>query len=158
MNRLDSLLERAAQPGVVLRIAALSVCLLELAAAVAGLLGFRTDAYDGAVAAVYLRLGGAANDRGLLIACFALVLLFAWQYWQLARDGSADQRPPRVLRRILLIDLLAVAVTPGLPFLVTALAAVLLRARTAFLFALAQIVLNLLLYTLLPTAAARSAG
>ncbi len=153
MTWLDRLLNRAAQPGVVLRVAALSVCLLELAAAVAGLLGFRTDAYDGAVAALYLRLGGAANDRSLLLICFALVLLFAWQYWQLARDGSADQPPPHLLGRILLIDLLAVAVTPGLPFLVTALAAVLLRARTAFLFALAQIVLNLLLYTLLPTTA-----
>lgn len=124
MNRLDRLLERVAQPGVVLRVAALSVCLLELAAAVAGLLGFRTDAYDGAVAAVYQRWGGAANDRALLIVCFALVLVFAWQYWRLARDGSADAPPPQLLKRILLIDLLAVAVTPGLPFLVTALAAV----------------------------------
>ena len=88
---IDRLLDRAAQPGVVLRVAALSVCLLELAAAVAGLLGFRTDAYDGAVAVVYLRLGGAPNDRALLLICLALVLVFAWQYWQLARDGSADQ-------------------------------------------------------------------
>lgn len=158
MSKLDRLLNRAAQPGVVLRVAALSVCLLELAAAVAGLLGFRTDAYDGAVAAVYLRLGGAANDRTLLLVCLALVLLFAWQYWQLARDGSADQPPPQVLRRILLIDLLAVAVTPGLPFLVTALAAVLLRARTAFLFALAQIVLNLLIYSVLPSGDAAATG
>jgi len=153
LSQLDRLLKRAAQPDVLLRVTALSVCLLELAAAVAGLLGFRTDAYDGVVAAVYLRLGGAANDRSLLIVCFALVLVLAWQYWQLARDGSADQPPPRLLKRILLIDLLAVAVTPGLPVLVTALAAVLLRARTAFLFALAQIVLNPLIYTLLPTAA-----
>ena len=156
MSRLDRLLDRAAQPGVVLRVAALSVCVLELAAAVAGLLGFRTDAYDGVVAALYLRLGGAANDRALLLICLALVLVFAWGYWQLARDGSADQPPPNVLRRILLIDLLAVAVTPGLPFLVTALAAVLLRARTAFLFALAQIGLNLIIYLVLPSAESSS--
>ena len=156
MSKLDRLLDRAAQPGVVLRVAALSVCLLELAAAVAGLLGLRTDAYDGVVAALYQRLGGAPNDRALLLVCLALVLIFAWQYWQLARDGSADHPPVHVLRRVLLIDLLAVAVTPGLPFLVTALAAVLLRARTAFLFALAQIGLNLLTYAVLPSADATS--
>lgn len=153
-NRLDRLLDRIAQPALVLRAAALSMCLLELGAAVASLLGFRTDAYDGAVAAVWLRLGGASNDAGLLIVCFSLVLLFAWAYWRLARDGAADQPAPQALGRILLIDLLAVCVTPGLPFLVTALAAVLLRARTAFLFALAQIALNLALYWLLPLGAA----
>lgn len=152
MNTLDRLLARLAQPAVVLRAAALSMCLLELAAAVAGLLGFRTDAYDGALPALYLRLGGASNDPLLLLVCFGLVLLFAWLYWRLARDGAAGQPLPHALRRILLIDLLAVAVTPGLPFLVTALAAVLLRARTALLFALAQVGLNLLLYGLLPTA------
>ena len=135
-----------------LRAAALSVCLLELGSAIATLLGYRTDAYDGAVPALWLRLGGAPNAPFLLIACLALVLLFAWAYWQLARDSRADQPPPNALGRILLIDALAICVTPGLPFLVTALAAVLLRVRTAFLFALAQIALNLLLYWLLPLA------
>jgi signal transduction histidine kinase len=147
---LDHLLVRIAQPGVVLRAAALSICLLELGAAVAALLGFRTDAYDGAVPALYRRFGGASNDPALLIVCLALLLLFVWAYWRLARDGSADQPPPHALARIVLIDLLAVCVTPGLPFLVTALAAVLLQVRSAFLFALAQILLNLLLYGLLP--------
>lgn len=155
-STVDRLIARVAQPGVVLRAAALSVCLLELAAAAAALLGFRTDAYDGAIAALYLRFGGASNDPLLLIVCLALVLLFAWTYWKLARDGQADQPPPHAFARILWIDALAIAVTPGLPFLVTALAAVLLRARTAFLFAVAQVVLNLLLYWLLPTAAQSS--
>ena len=130
-TRLDRLLDRIAQPALVLRAAALSMCLLELGAAVASLLGFRTDAYDGAVAAVWLRLGGASNDAGLLIVCFSLVLLFARAYWQLARDGSADQPVPQALGRILLIDLLAVCVTPGLPFLVTALAGDLWKQATA---------------------------
>ncbi len=152
MNALDRLLARLAQPSVVLRVAALAIGLLELAAAVAGLLGFRTDAYDGLVSALYLRWGGASTDPALLLVCFALLLLFAWSYWRLAREGQVDQPPPQLLGRILLIDLLAVCVTPGLPFLVTALAAVLLRARTAFLFALAQIAVNLLLYGLLPGA------
>lgn len=151
-RQLDRLLARIAQPGVVLQVAALTMCLLELAAAIAGLAGFRTEPYDGAVAALYLRLGGASNDPVLLIVCFGLVLLFAWAYWRLAQDSQADQAPPNALRRIVLVDLLAVAVTPGLPFLVTALAAVLLRARAAFLFALAQVVINLLLYWLLPLA------
>jgi len=150
LNALDSILARIAQPGVVLRAAALSICLLELAAAVAALLGFRTDAYDGAVPALWRQLGGASNDPALLILCLALLLLFAWSYWRLAKDGRADQPPPHALTRILLIDALAIFVTPGLPFLVTALAAVILRVRTAFLFALGQVALNLLLYGLLP--------
>ncbi len=153
MNFFDKILARIAQPSVVLRAAALSVCLLELGSAVAALLGYRTDAYDGAVPALWLRLGGAPNAPFLLIVCLALVLLFAWAYWQLARDSRADQPPPNALGRILLIDALAICVTPGLPFLVTALAAVLLRVRTAFLFALAQVALNLLLYWLLPSSA-----
>ena len=150
MNTLDRLLARFAQPSVALRIAVLAVCLLELAATVAALLGFQTDAYDGAVAALYLRLGGNSNDTALLLGCFALVLLFAWAYWCLARDASADQPPRHVLARLIFVNLLAISVTPGLPFLVTALAAVLLRARPAFLFALAQIGINLALYRLLP--------
>lgn len=151
-RQLDRVLARVAQPSVVLRVAALSICLLELAAAVAGLLGYRTDAYDGAVPAIYLRWGGHSNDPMLLITCFGLVLLFAWAYWSLARDGSADQAPPHALGRLLLIDLLAISVTPGLPFLVTALAAVVLKARTAFLFALAQVAINLAMNWLLPLA------
>jgi signal transduction histidine kinase len=150
LNTLDRLLARFAQPSVALRIAVLAVCLLELAATVAALLGFQTDAYDGAVAALYLRLGGGSNDAALLIGCFVLVLLFAWAYWCLARDASADQPPRHALARLILVNLLAISVTPGLPFLVTALAAVLLRARPAFLFALAQIGINLALYRLLP--------
>jgi len=150
LDRFDELLARIAQPSVVLRVAALSICLLELAAAVATLFGYKSDPYDGALPALYRMLGGGSNDVTLLLLCLAALLLFAWQYWRLARDGRADQPPPYALVRILLVDLLAMAVTPGLPFLVTALAAVLLRVRTAFLFALAQIGLNLMLYWFLP--------
>jgi len=156
-DRLDQLLARIAQPGVVLRVAALAICLLEVFAAIGALLGFRTDAYDGVVPALYRRLDGGANDRLILLICLALVLGFAWACWRLARDGNADQPPRHALARILLVDLLAVCVTPGLPFLVTALAAVLLRVREAFLFALAQVVLNVGLYWLLPSADAPTA-
>ncbi|MCV2351403.1 sensor histidine kinase [Paucibacter sp. Y2R2-4] len=152
MNTLDRQLDRVAQPGVVLRIAVLAVCLLELTATAASLLGYRSDAYDGAVAALYLRLGGASNDPVLLLGCFALVLLFAWSYWRLAVIGSADQPPRHALTRLILIDVLAICVTPGLPFLVTALAAVVLPSRAAFLFGLAQIGVSLLLNALLPLA------
>jgi len=149
-ERFDRALARIAQPSVVLRAAALSICLLELAAAGAALLGYRTDPYDGALPALYRRMGGGTNDATLLLLCLGLLLVFAWQYWRLARDGRSDQPPPRALARILIVDALAMAVTPGLPFLVTALAAVLLHVRTAFLFALAQIAANLMLYWLLP--------
>ncbi len=154
LDRFDRALARIAQPSVVLRAAALSVCMLELAAAVAALLGYRTDPYDGALPALYRRLGGTNNDATLLVLCLGLLLLFVGFYWKLARDGRADQPLPNALARILLIDALAICVTPGLPFLVTALAAVLLRVRTAFLFALGQIGLNLLLYWILPGAEA----
>ncbi|MDC8785720.1 sensor histidine kinase [Roseateles koreensis] len=156
-RRLDRLLARIAQPGVVLQVAAFTMCLLELAAAIAGLAGYRTEPYDGAIAALYLRMGGSSNDPALLLTCFSLVLVFAHAYWRLAQDARADQAPPQVLRRLVWVDLLAIAVTPGLPFLVTALAAVLLRARPAFLFALAQVGINLLLYWLLPLADAQTA-
>ncbi|MBV8603415.1 MAG: ATP-binding protein [Pelomonas sp.] len=157
-ERFDRLLVRVAQPSVVLRVAALAICVLEVFAAVGALLGFRTDAYDGLVPALYQRLGGAPSDRALLLACLALVLTFAWACWRLTRDGSADQPPHHALARILTVDLLAVCVTPGLPFLVTALAAVLLRVREAFLFALFQVALNVGLYALLPSADAPAAG
>ncbi|MBT9492646.1 MAG: ATP-binding protein [Paucibacter sp.] len=150
LNAFDRLLARFAQPSVALRVAVLAVCLLELAATAAALLGFQADAYDGAVAALFQHLGRASNDPALLIGCFLLVLLFAWAYWRLARDANADQPPRHALARLILVNLLAISVTPGLPFLVTALAAVLLRARPAFLFAVAQIGINLALYRLLP--------
>ena len=158
LDRFDELLARIAQPSVVLRVAALSICVLELAAAVATLFGYKSDPYDGALPALYRRLGGTNNDATLLLLCLGLLLLFAWLYWQLARDGRSDQTPPYALPRILLIDALAICVTPGLPFLVTALAAVQLRVRTAFLFALAQIGLNLLLYWLLPSGEVPAGG
>ena len=154
----DQILKRVAQPSVVLRAAAIAVCLLELGSAIATLLGFRTDAYDGALPALWLRLGGSPDSAALMLLCLALLLLFAGAYWQLARDSRADQPPPHALGRILLIDALAICVTPGLPFLVTALAALLLQVRSAFLFALAQIALNVLLYWLLPSADAAAAG
>ncbi|WP_077036353.1 sensor histidine kinase [Pelomonas sp. KK5] len=156
MNKLDRLLSRIAQPSVVLRAAALAVCLLELASAAATLLGYRTDAYDGVVPALWLRLGGSPNAPLLLLICLTLLGLFAWAYWQLARDSRADRPLPHALGRILLIDALALAVTPGLPFLVTALAALLLRVRPALFFALGQVLLNLLLYWFLPQAAAQA--
>ena len=154
----DKILKRVAQPSVVLRAAAIAICLLELGSAIATLLGFRTDAYDGALPALWQHLGGSPDSTALMLLCLALLLMFAGAYWQLARDSRADQPPPHALGRILLVDALAICVTPGLPFLVTALAALLLHVRAAFLFALAQIALNVLLYWLLPSPDAAAAG
>lgn len=150
---LDRLLERFAQPGFVLRVAALAVCLLEFWAAIGALLGRRNEAYDGALATLYRHGGGHSGDPGLLLLSFALVALFALGYWRLARAGSTDQVPAHALRRLVLLDLLALAVAPGLPFLVTALAAVMLRLRPASGFALAQIAVGMALYLLLPSEA-----
>jgi two-component system, NarL family, sensor histidine kinase DesK len=149
---LDKLLARIAQPGFVLRVAALAVCVLELWSIGKALRGqARTDPYDGALASLYRLGGGQATDAALMLASFALVLLFAAGFWWLARQAGADRMPPQALPWIIVLDLLALAVTPGLPFLVTALATIILRLRPAFGFALAQVAVNLALYLLLPS-------
>jgi two-component system, NarL family, sensor histidine kinase DesK len=153
---LDRLLARIAQPAFVLRIAALAVCLLELASAVWGLMGNPTEPYDGMLASLYRRLGGDTHDAPFVLACLALVTLFAWHFWRLARQQHLDLPPRNAMSRVLLLDLLALTVTPGLPFLVTVLAALLLNVRKAFGFALAQVVINVALYWLLPSEAQRA--
>lgn len=146
MNRFDRLLARLAEPGVVLRLAALVVCAMELVSAGAALSGARTEPYDGLVARVWRQLGGDANDRGLLLVCVALLLTFVALMWRLASRGSSVVTVNRRLAWLLLVDLLAFGVTPGLPFLVTALAAVLLPARMALGFGFAQVLLNTGIY------------
>lgn len=153
MTRLDRLLARLAEPGVVLRLAALVVCAMELVSAGAALLGARTEPYDGLVAVVWRQLGGSANDRALLLICVALLLAFVALMWRLASQGSGVVTVNRRLAWLLLVDLLAFGVTPGLPFLVTALAAVLLPARIALGFGFAQVLLNTGIYAA-PQAAA----
>jgi len=153
LNTLDRLLARIAQPAFVLRVAALAICLLELSAVVSSLSGNRSEAYDGVLAALFHRWGGSADTPALVLTCFALVLLFFLQFWRLARQTSLDQPPRATLAQVLALNLMALLVTPGLPFLVTALAAVLLARRTAFLFALSQVLINVSLYWLLPSEA-----
>jgi signal transduction histidine kinase len=152
---LDRLLARIAQPAFVLRIAALAVCLLELASAVWALMGRDTEPYDGVLASLYRRAGGNTHDAVFVLTCLALVMLFAWQFWRLARQHHLDQPPRDALARVLLLNLLALLVTPGLPFLVTVLAALLLSVRSAFSFALTQVAVNVSLYWLLPSEAQR---
>ncbi|MFN3305033.1 MAG: sensor histidine kinase [Roseateles sp.] len=146
MNRFDRLLARLAEPGVVLRLAALVVCAMELVSAGAALLGARTEPYDGLVAWAWRQLGGDASDRGLLLVCVALLLGFVALIWRLASQGAAVVAVNRRLGWLLLVDLLAFGVTPALPFLVTALAAVLLPARMALGFGAAQVLLNTAIY------------
>jgi len=146
MTRFDKLLARLAEPGVVLRLAALVVCAMELVSAGAALAGARTEPYDGLVARLWREAGGDANDRGLLLLCVGLLLLFVALMWRLASQGAAVVAVNRRLAWLLLVDLLAFGVTPGLPFLVTALAAVLLPARLALGFGFAQVLLNTFIY------------
>ncbi len=146
MTKFDRLLARLAEPGVVLRLAALVVCAMELVSAGAALLGVRTEPYDGLVAKVWRELGGQAEDRALLLICVALLLAFVALMWRLASQGAAVVAVNRRLAWLLLVDLLAFGVTPGLPFLVTALAAVLLPARLALGFGFAQVLLNTGIY------------
>ncbi|MGM9482605.1 sensor histidine kinase [Roseateles sp. NT4] len=146
MTKFDRLLARLAEPGVVLRLAALVVCAMELVSAGAALLGARTEPYDGLVAWVWRSAGGGANDRGLLLLCVGLLLAFVALMWRLASQGGGVADVNRRLAWLLLVDLLAFGVTPGLPFLVTALAAVLLPARLALGFGFAQVLLNTGIY------------
>jgi signal transduction histidine kinase len=153
MTRFDRLLARLAEPGVVLRLAALVVCAMELVSAGSALLGARTEPYDGLVAWVWRQFGGDVNDRLLLLICVALLLAFVALMWRLARQGQAAAAVNQRLAWLLLVDLLAFGVTPGLPFLVTALAAVLLPARLALGFAAAQVMLNTGMYLYASTTA-----
>jgi signal transduction histidine kinase len=149
---LDRLLARIAQPGFVLRVAALAVCVLELWSLVGTLLGQPGEPYDGLLATLHRLAGGRPDSLSLTLLSFVLVLAFAWGFWCMVRISSLSDRAPRhALARIAALNLLALAVTPGLPFLVTALAAIVLRLRPAFGFALAQVALNLLLYLWLPS-------
>ncbi|MFG6468095.1 sensor histidine kinase [Roseateles sp. BYS87W] len=153
MTRFDRLLARLAEPGVVLRLAALVVCVMELVSAGAALAGARTEPYDGLLARLWSAAGGGVNDRGLLLLCVALLLVFVALMWRLASQGGSVVAVNRRLAWLLLVDLLAYSVTPGLPFLVTALAAVLLPARLALGFGFAQVLLNTGIYAA-PQAAA----
>jgi len=146
MTKFDRLLARLAEPGVVLRLAALVFCAMELVSAGAALLGVRTEPYDGLVAWVWRRMGGDVNDRSLVLVCVLVLLAFVALIFRLARQGQNAVPVNRRLAWLLLVDLLAISVTPGLPFLVTALAAVLLPARLALGFAFAQVLLNTGLY------------
>lgn len=146
MTRFDRLLARLAEPGIVLRLAALVVCAMELVSAGAALAGARTEPYDGLVAVAWRQLGGGPDDRGLLLICVALLLVFVALMWRLASQGASAVAVNRRLGWLLLVDVLAFGVTPGLPFLVTALAAVLLPARLALGFGFAQVLLNTVLY------------
>jgi len=153
MTRFDRLLARLAEPGVVLRLAALVVCAMELVSAGSALLGARTEPYDGLVAWVWLQFGGDANDRALLLICVGLLLAFVALMWRLARQGLSVATVNRRMAWLLLVDLLAFGVTPGLPFLVTAMAAVVLPARLALGFAAAQVLLNTGIYVYASTTA-----
>jgi two-component system sensor histidine kinase DesK len=153
MTRFDRLLARLAEPGVVLRLAALVVCAMELVSAGSALLGARTEPYDGLVAWVWRQFGGNASDRGLVVVCVLLLLVFAGLIFRLARQSQSAMPVNQRLAWLLLVDLLAFGVTPGLPFLVTALAAVVLPARLALGFAFTQVLLNTGIYVYASTTA-----
>ncbi len=153
---LDRLLARIAQPAFVLRIAALAVCLLELASAIWGLMGHPTEPYDGVLASLYRRLGGDTHDAPFVLTCLGLVMAFAWHFWRIARQRHLDHPPRNALRHVVLLDALALLVTPGLPFLVTVLGALILNVRRAFGFALAQVLINVTLYWAFPSEAQRT--
>ena len=153
MTKFDRLLARLAEPGVVLRLAALVVCAMELVSAGSALLGARTEPYDGLVAWVWRQSGGDVNDRGLVVVCVLLLLAFVGLIFRLARQGQTAVPVNQRLAWLLLVDLLAFGVTPGLPFLVTALGAVVLPARLALGFAAAQVLLNTGIYVYASTTA-----
>lgn len=146
MTKFDRLLARLAEPGVVLRLAALALCTMELVSAGSALLGVRTEPYDGLAAWVWRQLGGDVNDRSLVLVCVGLLLAFVALIFHLARQGQTAVPVNQRLAWLLLVDLLAFGVTPGLPFLVTALAAVVLPARLALGFGFAQVLLNTGIY------------
>lgn len=147
----DRFLARIARPSVVLRIATLAYFLMEFGSLVTSLRGGNSEPYDGLLAQLYRRGAGHPQDPALVISCFVLFCGFIALFWQAAQESSLDRPRPRALLRIIWLDALAWCITPALPFLVTVLASVRLRLRPAFFFAVSQVVIRLLLYTLLPS-------
>lgn len=150
-----SWLDRLVEPSFALRGAALAVALLELRALLAALAGAATEPYDGLIGQVWQLMGGGARDLAPLLLSVGLMLLTGWGVWRLARQQHIDQPPPRAWAWLLALDLLAFAVTPGLAFLVTVLAGVLLTARAALAFTVLQVLLAMTLFAVLPTEAQR---
>ncbi|MBH9553687.1 sensor histidine kinase [Inhella gelatinilytica] len=148
-------IDRLTEPALALRVAALAICVLELGSAFATLAGAATEPYDGLIAQAWAALGGSPRNPTPLLLSLMLLGAFAWLLWRLARPQHIDTPPRHALRWLLLLDGLAFAVTPGLPFLVTAMAAVLLRARPALIFAVCQVLLALANYLWLPNAGQR---
>lgn len=150
-----SWIDRVVEPSFALRGAALAIALLEFRAAMAALAGAAAEPYDGLIVQVWRVLGGNPLDRGPLLLSLTLLIFTSWSLWRLAQPQHIDQPPPRVLGWLLGLDLLAFAVTPGLAFLVTVLAGLLLRARWALAFAAMQVLLAVGLHLLLPSEAQR---
>lgn len=149
-------LDRLVEPSFALRCAALAIALLEFRAAMTALTGNATEPYDGLIVQLWRLAGGDAMDRGPLLLSQGLLIFTAWSLWRLAQPQHIDQPPPRALRWLLALDVLAFAVTPGLAFLVTVLAGLLLRASHALGFAALQVVVALTIYVWLPTEAERA--
>jgi signal transduction histidine kinase len=149
-------LDRLVEPSFALRGAALAIALLEFRAAMTALTGNATEPYDGLIVQLWRLAGGDAMDRGPLLLSQGLLIFTAWSLWRLAQPQHIDQPPPRALRWLLALDVLAFAVTPGLAFLVTVLAGLLLRASHALGFAALQVVVALTIYVWLPTEAERA--
>lgn len=149
-------LDRLVEPSLALRVAAMAIAVLEARAALAALAGRSGASYDGLIAQAWRQFGGAAGDRTPLVLSLLLLLFTAWSLWRLAQPHHIDQPPPRTLQWLLGLDLLAFSVTPGLAFLITVLAALLLRARWALAFAALQVLLAVGLYLVLPTEAERA--
>lgn len=148
-------LDRLVEPSVALRGVALALVLLELRAALAALTGAAAEPFDGLINQLWQLGGGNARDRAPLLLSLALMLPTGWGLWRLARQPYIDTPPPRVWLWLLVLDLLAFAVTPALAFIVTVLAGVMLSARAALAFAALQVLLALGLYAVLPTEAQR---
>lgn len=148
-------IDRLTEPALALRMAALAICVLELGSAIATLAGAATEPYDGLIAQAWVALGGSSRNPTPLLLSLMLLGAFGWLLWRLARPQHIDNPPRHVLQWLALLDALAFAVTPGLPFLVTAVAAVLLRARAALIFAIAQVLLALGNYLWLPNTGQR---
>lgn len=146
-------LDRLVEPSFALRGAALAIALLEFRAALAALTGSAAEPYNGLIMQVWRLAGGQPLDRAPLLLSITVLVITAWSLWRLAQPQHIDQPPPQVLGWLLGLDLLAFAVTPGLAFLVTVLAGLLLRASHALAFAALQVLLAMAIYFWLPSEA-----
>lgn len=137
----------------VLRLSGLAVCLLEAAGTLLQASGRGVAVVDEPLLACLSRLLGqqGVGTPGYAVLHLLLLALFAACYWSLTQR-PARRRAGQGMGPLLALNGLALLAAPGLPFVMTAVAAWQLSSTAALRFALAQVAVAWGLASLMPGA------